>query len=301
MLHSFFNRSINFFGGVILMLSYMVGSYASANTSNLPRVASLNMCTDQLLLLLAKPEQILSVSSLSHDQSGSYLFEQARKFPSNSGSSEQILQQAPDTVLAGQYTTRSSVTLLRELGLRVEIIPIANDLDTLFNNIGVVAKAIGRQERGEQVVAQLKDRLEQIELKHSQRTGSDPSALYLDANGYTVGAATLRGQVLSLAGWVNAAERWGIKHYGTLSLESLIKLSPDVLIDAPYSEAYSRGQQLLEHPAIHSRGINPQVFPVPSRQTICAGPWTVDLIETLQAERSEWVRSRPLADRKVTE
>ena len=44
-----------------------------------PLIASMNLCTDQLVLLLADEDQILSLSYLSHD--GKALFMQIKRAP----------------------------------------------------------------------------------------------------------------------------------------------------------------------------------------------------------------------------
>ena len=56
-------------------------------------VASLNLCTDEYLLLLARPQEIASVSFLSQDPQESPLWKLARRHPSNRGSLEDILAQ----------------------------------------------------------------------------------------------------------------------------------------------------------------------------------------------------------------
>src|SRR3546814_14947848 len=60
-------RSMRVFA-CILAISLALGGVAEAAPK---RVASLNLCTDQLLLLLAAPEQIVSVTHLSHKQARS--------------------------------------------------------------------------------------------------------------------------------------------------------------------------------------------------------------------------------------
>ena len=50
---------------VAIMALALPGSTASA--ANLPRLVSMNVCTDQLLLTLADPEQILGLSRFSRD------------------------------------------------------------------------------------------------------------------------------------------------------------------------------------------------------------------------------------------
>src|SRR3546814_19391320 len=57
-------RSMRVFA-CILAISRALGGVAEAAPT---RVASLNLCTDQLLLLLAAPAQIVPVTPLSHKQ-----------------------------------------------------------------------------------------------------------------------------------------------------------------------------------------------------------------------------------------
>lgn len=254
----------------------------------MPTVASVNLCADQLVLLLAEPQQILSLSNLSHDPAGSFLYEQARGYPTNKGNSDQILALEPELIIAGEYTTRFTVKLLRELGMRVETIPIANSLEQLYTNIESVATWLGRKEKGGALVSELRARVSVLKLRQVTQSGATPTAAYYDPNGYTVGSETLRGEVLTLSGWHNVASDRGIVHFGTLSLESLVNLAPDAIIDSPYSVGtYSRSQKLLQHPALHASGLDPLIINIPSRQTVCAGPWTVDMIRRLVTERDK--------------
>ena len=55
------------------------------------RIVSMNVCADQLLLLLADREQIASLSFLATDISTSMMTEEAAGLPQNHGRSEEIL------------------------------------------------------------------------------------------------------------------------------------------------------------------------------------------------------------------
>lgn len=282
------NNSLTMY--LVRLLAFIVLLGCSVvRATELPKIASINMCTDQLVLLLAEPEQILSLSFLSHDPSGSYLYREARAYPTNRGDSEEMLSLQPDVVLVGQYSARHTVKLLSEQGLRIETLPIANSLDDLYANIVNVAKWVGHEGKGLKMVERLKARVIAQKKALSEETTPNPTAAYYGANGYTVGPKTLRGQALELSGWTNAAAQHGIENFGALSLESLVKVAPQAIVDSPYSEGtYSRAQQLLKHPALQASGLDPMVIDIPSRQTICAGPWTVDMIELLFEKRSEY-------------
>ena len=73
---------------------------ASVNrTAELPRVVSMNVCTDQLLLSLADPVQILGLSRFSRDDWQSWAAADARRYPRLSGGAEDVLVLKPDVVM----------------------------------------------------------------------------------------------------------------------------------------------------------------------------------------------------------
>ena len=268
----------------ILLLTVIFYLPISATASDEIGVASINLCADQLVMLLAEDSQIRSLSNLSHQEAGSYYFERAREYPVNEGNAEQILNLQPDVVIAGQYSSPHTLALLREVGLQVHILPIANSIEQMFENIESVSRWVGQEERGRGTVAYLREKLSWRVAVEGDRL----MAAAFDPNGYTSGASSLRGEVIELAGFRNAASEAGIESYGKLSLEALINLNPDALIESPYSPGtWSRAQAMSQHPALRSAGIDPQIIPVPSRMMVCAGPWTLDVIEQLDIARIE--------------
>ena len=275
---------------ILFTIVFFLPAYVVSNDK--VRVASINLCADQLALLLADTDQILSLSNLSHQEAGSYYYEKARSYPVNEGHAEQILNLQPDIVIAGQYSSPHTVALLKDTGLQIHTLPLANTIEAVFENIQSVALWVGHAERGEVVVAELRDRLARISHSDAlqadvlQAEGVRPMAAVFDPNGYTSGATTLRGQMMEIAGFRNAASEAGIERYGNLSLERLINLNPDALIESPYSPGtWSRAQAMSQHPALTSAGINPQIIHIPSRMTVCGGPWTLSVIEQLHAAR----------------
>ncbi len=267
--------------GVLCVLFALLNA-SSALAANKPRVASINSCTDQLALTLADPEQILSLTYLSHERSASVLRDKAISFPTNTAHAEEILALAPDLVLAGAYTSKYTIQLLRDAGVRVETINIASSIDDVMNNILMVGEWLDQSDTATAIVDNLKTRISLLPDVPKQR----PRAAIFDPNGYTVGANTMRGQILELSGWHNAATDRGVQYYGTLALESLLKLNPDILVASPYSaDTWSRAQALSRHPALQQSGINADVVNIPSAKTICAGPWTIGVIEELAQVR----------------
>ncbi|MFK8083369.1 MAG: ABC transporter substrate-binding protein [Granulosicoccus sp.] len=254
----------------------------ATQTPALPRVVSINLCTDQLLMLLADPGQIMGLGRLSRDAAGSVFHELANDYSQLDPVAEELLPLAPDLVLTGPFTPRHTLSLLNELGLRVETLPIANSVDQMLDNVQRVGDLIQQVERAADIIGHVRQRLAAIAVRVGLLTNPRPRAAVFDTNGYTVGDKSVRGQILELSGWQNVALEKDIEAYGVLGLEELISLRPQALVESPYSDStYSRGQTLTRHPAIRASGLDPLIIHVPSNQTICAGPWTVDVIEQL--------------------
>src|SRR5262249_43349455 len=79
-------------------LLWLIAS-AGARAAAPPSVASINLCADQLVLTVAAPEQVLTVSWLSADPEESLLATQAARYPLNYGSAEELLRFKPDVVI----------------------------------------------------------------------------------------------------------------------------------------------------------------------------------------------------------
>ena len=108
----------------------------------------MNLCTDQLAMLLADPGQLISVSNLALDPLSSAMVEEAQAYPVNRGGAEQIFLMHPDLVLAGTYTARASVDLLRGLGIEVVQLPPADRLEDVADHMRQIGAALGHPERG---------------------------------------------------------------------------------------------------------------------------------------------------------
>ncbi|WP_428633679.1 ABC transporter substrate-binding protein, partial [Sedimenticola sp.] len=147
----------------LLTFLLCIGTVLIADAAEPPqRIVSINLCTDQLLLMLGEPGQIASVSHLALEPNSSYMARQAKAYPVNHGKAEEILALKPDLIVAGAYTNRSLVGLLKKLGYRVERFPLASDIQDIRDNIRLMARLIDKKAQGELLVADMDSRLEQV-------------------------------------------------------------------------------------------------------------------------------------------
>jgi iron complex transport system substrate-binding protein len=247
------------------------------------RVVSINLCSDQLLLLLAHPEQIASVSRLSLEPNSSYMAGKAARYPVNDAKLEQLLLLEPDLILAEGFTSPSFIRLLKHFGLRVEIVPNSFDLEGIRRNIRLVAGLLGNQAKGENLISEMDLRIQQIA---DRLPPARPKAVFYQPRGYTSGRDTLQDTALSHAGWRNLSRELGVNGYGNIELESLLAAGPDRLFTSAYAPGtHSVAQRRLSHPALNRITGGRPMIEIPYRYWICGGPMIADAIEILADSR----------------
>lgn len=247
------------------------------------RVVSLNLCTDQLAALLLPPERIAALSFLSRDEGLSHVAGLARDLPVVQGMAEEVLELAPDLVLAGSFTTRPTVALLKARGVPVLELGLISNFDDIRTQTREIAAALGVPERGEEL-------LKEMEAKLAAAAPSDaarPSALTFAPGGFTAGSGTLSDAVMQAAGLENYAAGQGLIGYGYLPVETVAASPPDLLVADTDPDGYpSLSGRLLAHPAL-ARSVGPEARPqVPGSLWTCGGPFTADAVTLLAEARA---------------
>jgi iron complex transport system substrate-binding protein len=247
------------------------------------RIVSINLCTDQLLMLLVEPSRIAAVSHLARDPSLSALADDAQRLDVVHANAEEVLRADPDLVLAGPWTTRATVDLLRRLGRRVAIVPLAQDLDGVRAGVREVARLTGTEGRGEEIVAAFDRRRSEIE--RATQPGVRTAVVYHVA-GLASGTGTLADAVLKAAGLRNAAAVERLDAKGALALERLVADPPDLIVLGHAEDEYRTVQaDNLRHPALRRLLARVPSVHIPQRLMICASPKVLDAVELLAAKR----------------
>ncbi|MDJ0805725.1 MAG: ABC transporter substrate-binding protein [Gammaproteobacteria bacterium] len=264
-----------------LLLVLALPGQAVAETTSPSRVVSINLCTDQLLLMLANPEQIASLSHLARDPQSSFIAEQATAYPANHARLEELLHLQPDLVLAGAFSDPRLLRQLKRLGIRVEAFPLTHSIAGIKRDIRRMAELLNRTESGARLIDELETRLARLQ---SKTTTSRLKALFYQPRGYTSGVHTLQDTALQAAGWRNLATELGIQGYAPLDLETLLQAEPDRLFTSSHTpQAGSRAQQQLQHPALQRLLRDRPIQEIPFKYWICAGPMITDAIQMLRA------------------
>ena len=248
------------------------------------RVVSMNACTDQMAMLIAGEGQLHSVSYLASDPGTSVLAAEAGRYAVNHGLAEEVFLMRPDLVLAGSYSTRATVELLRRLGVRVEEFEPENSFDDVRANLARMGEILDRRERAEALIADLDRRLASLD------TGRRPDiavATYY-ANSYTSGSETLVDAIIAASGLTNMAAELGLSGTARLPLELLVMARPDLLVtDGARYDAPVLAEQNLAHPAYRALAARTASVAVPAPYTLCGAPFTAEAARILQRGASE--------------
>jgi len=261
---------------------------AALSAAGIPkRIVSLNLCTDELVLRLADRANIASITWLSKDAISANVVDLAADVPVNHGLAEEIIPLDPDLVVAGTFTARTAVAMLKATRFPVTEFGVAHDVADVRSGIRKMAALVGEPARGEALVASFDERLAEI---GTPAPGRRPTALVFNANGFTVGAGTLVDDIMSRAGLDNVAAHMKLGNYSQLPLEIAVRSDVDILIisarrDGPPSLATA----LLDHPVLSKLGPKTHIVVLPTNFWSCGGPEVAEAIARLRAAAQDVV------------
>lgn len=235
------------------------------------RVASLDLCADEYLLLLARPDEIASVSRLSHAPADSPLWRSARRHPANRGNLESALAARPNLILTMSGGGRATPVIARQLGIRTITLAYPATIDDVEAAMVRVATALGAPRRADGWRKRL------ARLRSTVPAQRD--AIYLTVAGGSLAPTSLGAEWMRLAGLDQRALPGG-----RATLEMFAVNPPTVLLRSTYRRAQpSLGQRWLDHPLV--RRSASKLVATDGRPWTCAGPLMLDEIERLRMLR----------------
>lgn len=267
-------------GRTILALAALALAWClPAKAAEVPRrIASFNVCADQLVVALADPNQIVALSPNSRDPAISVIADRELPYPLLGRLAESVVPLKPDVILVGPWDRPVTQRMLRALGFRLVGVDLVNNVTAGFAQIRQMATFVGHPERGEALIAEIQAARRRLAAAPRPKS---TSALLVGNSGYTVGPDSLAGALLREAGLVpppGAPAGYG----GYVPLETLIKLRPDFLVLSSLVETPDGQSALyLTHPALRALYPPEKRIVLPSKFTLCAGPSLVAAFDYL--------------------
>ncbi|SFK56003.1 ABC transporter substrate-binding protein [Caulobacter sp. UNC279MFTsu5.1] len=261
----------------------LAGGAASAGAP--PRVISLNPCLDAVLVHVADRAQIVALSHYARDPQQSGIAAIARTYPITYESAEEVIALRPDVVLTAAHSSPATRAALKRLGVRTELFKVPNSWVENQDQIRRIAESAGHPRRGEALIA----RVEAAMARGAPRPGTRPiTALVFQPNGMAAGHGTLVDEMMRRAGFVNVAQRYGLKKWGNVSLERLLDDPPEVLLAGQAApNAATWAERILNHPALASVSSRMTRAAFPERLLYCGGPGLVDTVAALATARRQ--------------
>jgi iron complex transport system substrate-binding protein len=240
----------------------------------------MNVCTDQLLVALADPEQILGLSRFSRD--ASWAADNISRYPILSGGAEDVLVLRPDIVVASQFDKRSTRELLKENGLHLVELAVPQDLDEAKVQIREMGEIIGHPDRATLEIARL-----DAAIARARQAVADKRyrVLQLSRRGWVAGSDSFVSSLLTETGLFNMAGELGFAFGGFAPLEAIVNLKPDfILVSQAGDYARDDGQAFLLHPALERFYPPAKRIVIPERLTECGGVMLAQALDVLVKE-----------------
>lgn len=194
------------------------------------RIASLTVTADEILTALVAPSRIAAVTHFADDPTIATCAGRAPKMAARirGADPEYVVAHEPDLVFVAHYTLDSATRIIRATGVPVVRLRETRSFDDVAANVRTIAATTGDDERGEEAIAVMRSRLDQVRDRVSGRPA--PRVLYYSAVGYTAGAATLVDTKIRLAGGRNVAAEAGLSGFRNVSIDVLVALDPEVIL-----------------------------------------------------------------------
>ncbi|MCK1639893.1 ABC transporter substrate-binding protein [Bradyrhizobium sp. 157] len=267
--------------GVLVAIAALAMSGGAVFAASPPRMVSMNVCSDQLLLTLADPEQILGLSRFARDGWQSQAGDISR-YPVLSGAAEDVLLLKPDLVIASAFDKRSTRELLKAKGLHLAELAVPRNLDEARAQIREVGDMTGHPDRAAAEIARLDAALARARRAAAER---HYRVLPLSRRGWVAGSDSFLGSLLSEVGLRSAAGDLGFTFGGFASLEAIVSLRPDfIVVSNAGNYARDDGQAFLVHPALERFYPPERRIVIPERLTECGGVMLADALDALTAE-----------------
>lgn len=261
-------------GGAALVMGLALFC-ADATRAESLRILSLDQCADQFALALGGPEDQLFLSPRADDPD-SHLRARAPGHARVRPTLEAALIARPDVVLRYWGGEPRLLTALERRGVTVVDIEDATEFDGVRANVRRVAKALGREDAGRRLIADMDDR-----LARAAEAGASGSALYMTAGGFTAGEQTLAGAVLRAAGLRPLSPSpWFVP----LSVERLLLEPPTRFVLAFYEQVRADWRGPGRHPALRRLIDDRAVSRLPGSAMGCPAWFAAEAAESLAVQ-----------------
>ncbi len=277
---------------VALAATLAPGMFSGASAATAPRhVMSLFLCSDQLVLDLLPRERIASVSYFAVSPAYSYRAEEAAHVPVNYATAEEVLQQQPDLVIAGQYTNAATRAIIKKTHIPLLELPPANSFEDIRAVTLQVGRALGAEVKAESLIARMDATLAELAATAPKR----PITIAAwEGSGEVPSKGSLFDAIVTAAGATNIAAQAGDRS-GSFDIERLLVARPDILAFGDSLVAMpARANDRIVHPVVQAAYRNREIA-YPELLYACGLPESADAAKALRDQMLDITNANPRA------
>lgn len=238
-------------------------------------IVSTNPCADAMLVELA-PERLRAISRYSHDPLATSLpLAVARRFPATAGTAEEVIALHPALVVTSSFTPLATQAAYRRAGLTVLVLNSPATVAASKAQIGTLAAAVGAPARGRAMVARIDAALAAVPAQ-----SHTVDALLFLGGTLANGPGNLLDDLMTRAGFTNAAARYGLSYSAPVALETIVAAPPALIL----TPGPSRGG-ILRDKVLARIGAPTRTVTFPRALINCGGPTIVPALARLVAIR----------------
>ena len=200
---------------------------------------------------------------------------------------EKIIALNPDLVILSPNSgTKTIKEKLDRFNLKNQVVSFytLNDLREAFLILGEI---VDRKNNAESMVKELDGIVEEIQVLMNKKGKGRPDVLFVRSHSplYVAGRGTYEDDIIDAAGGMNCV-KWSNGRYPNYNIEEIIRLNPEIIIDATYYDTPSKEEadELLEFWGKY-KGINAvksgKVYIIKTDIHSVPGPRTAECIKIL--------------------
>lgn len=261
----------------------MAAASALSAAAAAPRAVSLDYCSDQYLLELADPDQILAVSRGARGDY-SHMREAARDHRKIRATTEEALSLKPDLVFRQWGGGANAEDAFGRFGAEVISLVYPEDFGGVKANIRLVAAALEQERRGEALIGELEEKLAAI-----PKPDPPPRALYVTPGGVTAGAHTMIDAIFAAAGVRNITADEGKSYWPPLPAEALLVAPPELIVTGFFKarDVEINYWSAARHPAIEKQLEETPTVHLPADLVSCAAWYSADAARMIAESAKE--------------
>jgi len=244
------------------------------------RIVSAFLCTDEYVFRLVPRERIAALSYLAADTHPvvSTIADRVKGIPLVHETAEEVLSLHPDLVVTYAGTAVKMQQQLQRAGVPILEVPWAQSLADVRRITRMLGTRLDAKAAANDLLGVMDAR-----LADGKRQAASPPVrtLVYEANGY-VTAGGVSDEILSSAGLQNMAPKLSLTRSGTLPVESVLTVSPELLIlNDNDNLPPARANLVLRHPALAALRGHALVARFALTPLLCPGPWSADIAAPL--------------------